>query len=100
MDDLGCRTSTLFQVVNAMDDLGGHASTIDLASHIIRVALTLKHIWSIGLPTCHGSSAEEVNRFSHPKQKARSAVSAFSWRKIKLGSTCILISDISNDSIA
>ncbi|KAL8257587.1 hypothetical protein R6Q59_029628 [Mikania micrantha] len=42
MDDLGCHASTLSVLIPSSIFCCCHASTIDLASHIIRVALTLK----------------------------------------------------------
>ncbi|KAD5317710.1 hypothetical protein R6Q59_033043 [Mikania micrantha] len=44
--------------------------------------------------------AEEVNRVSHPKRKADQELPLLLSAEIKLGSTYILISDVSDDSTA
>lgn len=44
--------------------------------------------------------AEEVNRISHPKRKADQELPLLLSAEIKLGSSSILISDLSDDSTA
>lgn len=44
--------------------------------------------------------AEELNRVTHPKRKADQELPLLLSAEIKLGSTSILISDVSDDSTA